>query len=109
MEALQILMDREAKRKRVADEKTRDVDIGNKAPHLLTTLGDSGSSIRNGLRIADLKALLTHNDPEGGEPKGNKAELLARVKMRNSVKAALMTYELDKTPSPNPPIEPQNI
>ena len=46
------------------------VFIVTKAAHLLSNTGSRGPSILNGLLVRDSKALLTHNDPENGEPKG---------------------------------------
>jgi hypothetical protein len=111
-EALEILRAKEADRRRIAEEKyARDeareqkrrrtiVDNVNKATHLLTTISNSGPSKLNSLVVNDLKALLTHSDPEGKEQKGNKAELLARVKILESVQGALAIYESSKNPNP---------
>jgi hypothetical protein len=44
---------------------------------------------------------MQHN-PEGGEQKGNKAELLARVKNMESAKVVMATSETNKNPNPNP-------
>ncbi len=49
---------------------------------------------------------MNHNDLEGKEQKCNKAELLARVKILESVKGALAIYESSK--SPNPPASAPN-
>ena len=119
-EALEILRAKEVERKRLAHEKAaRDearehkrrraiVDSVTKGAHLLTTIGNNGPSILNGLLVGDLKALLTHNDPENGEPKGNKAELLSRVKMLDSVKIAMATYESTKNQTQPPPNDPRD-
>ena len=37
-----------------------------------------------------------HHDPENGDLKDNKVELLARVKNMEFVKAAMSTYETNK-------------
>ena len=76
------------------------MDNVTKATHLLTTISNSGPSKLNNLVVNDLKALLTHSDPEGKEQKGNKAELLARVKILESVKGALGICESSKNPNP---------
>jgi hypothetical protein len=76
------------------------VDNVTKATHLLTTISNSGPSKLNNLVVNDLKALPTHNDPEEKEQKGNKAELLARVQILESVKDALAIYESSKNPNP---------
>jgi hypothetical protein len=50
-------------------------------------------------RTTDLKALLEHDDPQGGtEVKGNKAQLLERVMALVSVKLAIATYP-DSSPA----------
>jgi hypothetical protein len=44
-------------------------------------------------RVTDFKALLAHEDPEGGiDVKGNKAQVLERVIALASVKSAVATY-----------------
>jgi hypothetical protein len=44
-------------------------------------------------RVTDLKALLAHDESQGGtDVKGNKAELLERVMALASVKLAVATY-----------------
>ena len=47
-----------------------------------------------------------HHSLQGEEQKGNKAELLARVKSLQSVKVAMATYEANKNSNPSLRSEP---
>jgi hypothetical protein len=58
-----------------------------------------GPSLVKSFRVTVLKALLEHDDPQGGtEVKGNKTQLLERVMALVSVKLAIATYP-DSSPA----------
>jgi hypothetical protein len=64
-----------------------------KALTLLEKVVEGGPFVVKSFRVTDFKALLAHEDPEGGiDVKGNKAHVLERVMALASVKSAVATY-----------------
>jgi hypothetical protein len=102
---LAILQLKDNERKRKAQEKAaRDEEreskqrrnvVGaiTKALTLLEKVAEGGPHVVKAPRVTDLKALLAHDDLQGGtDVKGNKVELLMRVMALASVKSAVATY-----------------